>query len=162
MPFFTKLNAVLLGVAIAVSTVAFPTVSRVKVLERKVVAEINNQVIVASVAKTPLERQEGLAGKSSLTADEGMLFFFEKPDFYGFWMRGVKFPIDIVWILGNRIAGVVPNVLPPEEASSNALPIYYPLVRVNKVLELQAGRAARLRAHIGDLVEIRPILTLRE
>ena len=27
-----------------------------------------------------------------------MLFIFSQPDFYPFWMKDMKFPIDIIWL----------------------------------------------------------------
>jgi uncharacterized membrane protein (UPF0127 family) len=43
---------------------------------------------------------------------DGMIFFFDKPLKVSFWMRGMNFPLDIVWVRNNVILGVTENVKP--------------------------------------------------
>jgi uncharacterized membrane protein (UPF0127 family) len=50
------------------------------------------------VADTPAERGRGLSGREMLPENSGMLFVFDTPGRYGFWMYGMKFPLDIIWI----------------------------------------------------------------
>ena len=50
------------------------------------------------VADTEEKRRIGLSGREPLKEGQGMLFIFDKPDFYGIWMKDMNFPIDIVWI----------------------------------------------------------------
>ena len=47
---------------------------------------------------------QGLSERQSLAEDKGMLFLFEKPDHYAFWMKGMEFPLDIIFINGDKIA----------------------------------------------------------
>ena len=42
---------------------------------------------------------KGLSGRDNLADDEGMFFVFEKSDIYPFWMKDMKFAIDIIWIM---------------------------------------------------------------
>lgn len=63
---------------------------------------VDGQTFAVSVADTPSERSLGLSGKSALENDEGMLFVFRENGRYGFWMKDMKFSIDIVWIDENR------------------------------------------------------------
>ncbi len=35
-----------------------------------------------------------------------MLFLFDKPDYYPFWMKGMKFPLDILFIRGSTIVSI--------------------------------------------------------
>ena len=41
---------------------------------------------------------QGLAVKNQLKENEAMLFVFEKPGKHSFWMKDMKFPIDIIWL----------------------------------------------------------------
>lgn len=50
------------------------------------------------IAKTKEDRIRGLSGKKQLDVDSGMLFIFDKPNIYKFWMKDMNFPIDIIWI----------------------------------------------------------------
>ena len=43
-------------------------------------------------------QEQGLSGKSQLAQDQGMLFVFAQPGKYYFWMKGMNFSIDIIWI----------------------------------------------------------------
>lgn len=65
------------------------------------------------VAKTPSSREHGLSGYDSIAQDQAMLFIFPRSESVGFWMKDMKFPIDIVWIGANRkIAGISENISP--------------------------------------------------
>ena len=46
----------------------------------------------------PEERSQGLSGRPNLAAGTGMLFVFEQAGSYAFWMKDMRFPLDMVWI----------------------------------------------------------------
>ena len=50
------------------------------------------------VSETYQEKQEGLSIFNSLGKQEAMLFIFDKTGKHSFWMKNMKFPIDIVWL----------------------------------------------------------------
>src|SRR3990167_108779 len=50
------------------------------------------------IVDTSAEREKGLSGRTSLGADQAMLFVFDTADKYCFWMKDMKFPIDMVWL----------------------------------------------------------------
>lgn len=58
----------------------------------------NGQEIGLRVANTPENRQQGLSGFKKLEPDEGMLFIFDEPGIYPFWMKDMNFSIDIIWL----------------------------------------------------------------
>ena len=58
-------------------------------------------------ADTPAERQQGLMGRTSLAADEGMVFLFERPVTSEFWMKDTLIPLSIAfWDAEGRIVGI--------------------------------------------------------
>ena len=59
---------------------------------------IKNVVIQAEVVSRLADLRQGLSGRASLPTDHGMLFVFSKSDIYEFWMKDMKFPLDIIWI----------------------------------------------------------------
>src|SRR5258708_9701673 len=67
---------------------------------------IDNHTYTVIVVKTDKERQVGLSERQSLSLDQGMLFTFDKPDLYLFWMKNMKFPIDIIFINNNHIVTI--------------------------------------------------------
>ena len=100
----------------------------------------------ALVSDTPLLRSRGLSGFAGLKEGEAMLFVFDAPEKYGFWMKDMLFPIDIVWLdEGKRVVHVESNVLPETYPS-----IFFPESPALYVLELPAGIAARIGVAKGD------------
>jgi len=113
---------------------------------------IAGKKVTATVVSNQASRAQGLSGTSSLCQDCGMLFLFPKSDFYSFWMKGMRFDIDIIWISEKRVVGVTPNVpYPLEEAAS--LPSYYPPAAINAALEVNAGWAQGNGIKVGDEVK---------
>lgn len=115
---------------------------------------INNHVFKVSIAQTSEEKQIGLSNKSSLPQDQGMLFPFEKEGFYSFWMRDMKFPIDIIYIRKNKIVTIYQNVQPPKIKEEN-IPLYKPEEPADKVLEINAGLSQKYGFKKGDEVKIK-------
>lgn len=117
---------------------------------------INNQEIKAEVSDTPEKRKQGLGGRTSLGETEGMLFIFEKVDKYPFWMKGLSFPLDFVWIREDKVVEILENILPPTKDQKDAdLPIYSSRVEVDKVLELNGGNIKRLDIKVGDTITVK-------
>jgi uncharacterized membrane protein (UPF0127 family) len=113
--------------------------------------KINNTTIKVEVAETPLAREKGLSGREKLDQNKGMLFIFPQKDYYSFWMKEMKFPIDIIWISDNRVVDIAYDL--PLQASE-FLKTYQPKEPVNFVLEVNAGFARNYNIKIGDRVEI--------
>lgn len=156
--FVVKGVVVFLGVIISAGLFSAYYLNKLTEIKRKSEVKINNQTIVVDVVKTEKDRERGLAGRDSLGINEGMLFLFENPGNHGIWMKGMKFPIDIIWINGSEVVGFEKNVEPEPGVSSEELTVYYPPEAANKILELKAGRANILRIRIGDEVKIRPLI----
>lgn len=74
---------------------------------------INSRTISAYVARSESEKARGLSGRLGLKKNEGMLFIFEAAERYGFWMKDIRFPIDIIWIRDRKIVGLEKNIPPP-------------------------------------------------
>ena len=68
------------------------------------------------VADTQASRELGLSGREKMGDDEGILFVFDTPGRYGFWMKDMQFPLDIIWINQN---GVVVNMKEKKFSVSN-------------------------------------------
>ncbi|TSC96800.1 MAG: hypothetical protein Athens101426_40 [Parcubacteria group bacterium Athens1014_26] len=111
--------------------------------------KINNSVFEVEVAKSLAELSKGLSGREGLAESKGMLFVFSFSGKNGFWMKDMKFPLDIIWIKDNRIVGIEKNVPPPATAAEG-LKIYYPPESINKVLEINAGLSDKLGIKVGD------------
>ena len=116
-------------------------------------ATINNKTFDLIEAKTDDERVTGLSGRTSLDQNTGMLFVFTTKDKYPFWMKDMKFSIDIIYINDNKIVDEFPDVPVPNDPSNlNSLTLYKPKEAANYVLEVNAGTAKKDNIKIGDSV----------
>lgn len=103
-----------------------------------------------ALARTPAEQERGLGVRNSLAPDEGMLFIFPEDGKYAFWMKNMKFPIDILWLAaGGKVVYVVPDLSPSTYPHSFA-----PTMPARFVLEVPAGWAAAHNVHLGDLTQL--------
>lgn len=107
---------------------------------------VGNNSLNVEIADTESLRERGLSGKEDLREGAGMLFVFPTDGKYGFWMKDMNFPIDIIWIKKNKIIGIENSLSP------NTYPeIFYANDDVNFVLEVPAGFSLRHNIKIGDL-----------
>ncbi len=111
--------------------------------------EIRGRRVSLEVADTPREQEKGLGERDSLAWNHGMYFEYDQSAFYAFWMKGMRFSIDIVWLRDNRIVDLDANV--PFEEGGNG-PTLRPSVLTDAVLEVPAGYAAAHAWQIGDRV----------
>lgn len=117
--------------------------------------QINSATLKVEIADTQAKRSKGLGGRQSIASDEGMLFIFPKVDKYPFWMKGLSFPLDFIWIKGDKVIEILPNIQPPKSGEADAsLPIYQSKEEVDKVLEVLGGTIERLNIKVGDTVNI--------
>src|SRR3989338_3791933 len=94
------------------------------------------------------ERANGLMFKENLDIDKGMLFVFEKEDKYDFWMKNMKFPIDIIWINEDKEIVYMHKNTPP--CPENVCFSIVPDEKALYVLEINSGLADEIGLNIGD------------
>lgn len=110
--------------------------------------KIGGQMVRVALAISPEAQAQGLGGYAGLPEGEGMLFVFDRPGKYMFWMEGMKFPIDIIWITENLQVVHVERNVPPESYPTRFGPSAY----VKYVLEVPAGFTAKHDIKPGDPV----------
>jgi uncharacterized membrane protein (UPF0127 family) len=108
--------------------------------------------VKVDIANTDRTRERGLSGREGLREGEGMLFLFPEASRYGFWMKEMRFPIDIVWIRKGEVVDFTTDVPPPSPGQTE-LPSYFPISAVDAVLEVQAGFAQRNGLRAGMAVD---------
>lgn len=121
--------------------------------DARVGVRIDQAKLRAGVAVTPEKLAKGLAGTEPLSDDRGLLLVYEEPAVPTIWMKGVSFPIDLVWISGDTVTQVthaVPAAKPG--VPDDELPRYRPDGPVDKVLETSAGWAKQHSIQPGDVV----------
>ena len=68
----------------------------------RVNVSINNYTLLTDLSITYEEIIKGLSSKSSLKENEGMLFVLNSSSRRGFWMKDMKFAIDVIWLNENK------------------------------------------------------------
>lgn len=110
--------------------------------------KINDTAFNVELADNDEERARGLSGRAALANDKGMLFIFDQSLPWGFWMKDMNFPIDIVWIGDDfKIVHIENSVLPETFPESFA-----PVLPARFVLEINAGLMNAYKIEVGDEV----------
>lgn len=114
---------------------------------------VDNVVKVGDVdipVELALDPVKGLSGRGSMNPGTGMLF--SMPNACNFWMKDMKFPLDIIWINDKREVVDISENLPVP--TSSFMPLYSPRRFSVYALEINGGEAKALGINIGDAVEI--------
>ena len=115
---------------------------------------VNETPFSVEIAVTEDEKANGLSGRESLPDNSGMWFAFDEPGLHKFWMQGMEFPLDFIFIDEDmKVVCVFPNASPDSTAlippnSDCPTPYMY-------VLEVNAGKAEQNNIKAGDLVQKR-------
>lgn len=117
-----------------------------------VVIKIGETELLVEAVKSPDTLSKGLGERDSIGSD-GMLFVLPEYRVARFWMKGMRFDLDVVWIRDNLVVGVEENVPAPKMASDE-LPTISSSTEINYVLELDAGKVAEFNIKPGDSVSI--------
>ena len=107
------------------------------------------------LAVTEEKRAMGYMFREAIADDEGMLFVFEEPGHYGFWMRNCLVALDLVWLDDNfEVVHVVEQAEPcPPQGNC---PMMRPMQSARYVLEIAGGGVARHGLQLGDPVVMLP------
>jgi uncharacterized protein len=96
---------------------------------------------------------KGLAVKNQLKENEAMLFIFEESAQHSFWMKDMKFPIDIIWLGSDgKVVHIEQNLQPC--VSVFICPSYTPNTDSLYVLETAAGLTQRHNISVGTNIDI--------
>jgi uncharacterized membrane protein (UPF0127 family) len=105
---------------------------------------INNQNFPAVYLTSPEEKLKGMMGRDSL---EGCMVFKMGKGLHSFWMKDCLIPLDIVYVMNNRISHIHPNCPVPDPHKMN--PLRYSGMG-DHVIEFPAGTAKNWK--VGDRV----------
>jgi len=115
---------------------------------KKSIVKVKDQPVRVELVKTREKMEQGLSGRKGLCEACGMLFLFEKKGIYSFWMKDMKFDLDLIWIDGKSIIKI-----------ERSIPASYPdtmknEVAADKVLEVPSGFCDRYGILVGDKLEM--------
>lgn len=100
------------------------------------------------LAVTEAQQERGLGYRPRLPSDHGMLFVYHSSTTRCFWMKGMRFALDMIWLSQtDEVVSVQPDVLPK----------YYPSTYCSEaedVIELDAGQARFAGIAVGHDVNL--------
>lgn len=105
----------------------------------------NQEPVVALTvrnAETPEEKHKGLRGETNI--GDGMYFSFNSPRLLQFEMKGMKRPIDMLFMKHNVVQKILKNLQPGQQV---------PVETADAVLEVPAGLTDRYAIREGDMVK---------
>lgn len=109
------------------------------------------------IADTDATLERGLSGRSALPPDQAMLFVFPEPQIYSFWMKDMKFSIDIAWMRtdADTTRTNAEKILTIVDIKSNVSPNTFPKIFTPKekalyVLETNAHFFEKNNISVGD------------
>lgn len=119
---------------------------------RTTLLTIGDDTFNVYVADSAIEWEVGLGNVDILGEGEGMVFIFPWSEERTFWMKGVEYPIDLIWVSNSQVVGFV-TAQPELTTTAEA---YYQLYQspeaVDTVIELSAGTVAEVDITVGDQI----------
>jgi len=108
---------------------------------------VGGHPLKVDMASTEDERRQGLMGREPLPKDTGMLFAYEEPEMLRFWMKNVKFPLDIGFFDAKRKLTQI-ETMPPDTKTEfkSRRPAMY-------ALEVSAGWFKEHKITLGQTLE---------
>jgi len=111
-----------------------------------VYVKIGNAEVYPILATSTHMQIVGLSGKNNIKENSGMLFEFATEDYYGVWMKEMRFAIDILWADKDmKIIYIEKNIKPDTYPN-----IFSPREVARYVLEVPSGFVAKHNIKIGD------------
>jgi len=111
---------------------------------------LQGQDVTLLVSSTSAEQEQGLSDVPYLASTTGMLFVFDDPDDYGFWMKDMDFPLDIIWLdQGFRIVHIEHDLSPLTYPK-----VFLPGSPAKYVIEVNAGFADLFSLKIGEAMQM--------
>lgn len=120
---------------------------------------IGDTRFLAEIADIPELRSKGLGGRDSLPEQTGMLFIFPSGQTSAFWMKGMRFPLDFVWIGANcTVVDLIDEVQhSPPDTPNSELANFASSSPAAYTFEINAGEISKFGIEIGDEVRFHSI-----
>jgi len=120
--------------------------------ERIAYVGIGNALVKVDVADTAAEQEQGLGGRDGLKEDHAMLFAFDNNTKHFFWMKDMRFAIDMIWLDKDGKVIYIEKNLAPETYPA----LFGPKESSLYVLETVAGFADMYKVTVGVQTEFLP------
>lgn len=122
----------------------------------KTTVSAHGHQLQAEVVTKEVDKIQGLSDRHCLEEGRAMLFVYDLPGDYCFWMKGMHFPIDMLWLdQDKKIVTIHPNVSPDtydrrKSPEDNSFASFCPERPAQYILETNAGVAKRFGWELGS------------
>ncbi len=115
---------------------------------------VGEKRIFVEIVSDDEKLKNGLTGRQKLKDDEGMLFDFRERENKrpSFWMKGMLFDIDIIWIKNFKITEITRGASVPRD-TFETLPLYPPPSNIDMVLEVREGWTDLYNVNVGNKIQ---------
>lgn len=136
------------------STKPKPTLKKVTIRKQSgAVHALSNikteETFLVEVIRDMQDLKKGLSHRESMAEGHGMLFVLDASQEHAFWMKDMRFPLDIIFMRGDmQIIEILEDLQPCTEEC----PIYFPKKRPAYALEINAGLARKYGLAVGNIM----------
>ena len=81
-------------------------------LDKSITSQAHSVQFQLEVACTDTEKSKGLMHRITLGKDDGMIFVYDKEDYYAFWMKNTSIPLSIAFLDSNKRIVDIRNMKP--------------------------------------------------
>jgi len=121
------------------------------IIEHKKI-RIGDHELKVEIADNLILHTRGLSNRDNLDENTGMLFIYGGNKIRHFWMKEVRFSLDVLWIADGVVVGMQENI--PLESKDGHIMRFESNIPVNWVIEVNAGFVAKNGLKIGDTVDM--------
>jgi len=107
--------------------------------------KLDGTLVDVHIADTIVKRNRGLMFEEQLPDNQGMLFIYEAPGNYSFWMHNMKFALDIIWFDDKGNVVHIKQSIPPCNTEPEYCKVYDPGTDALYVFEATAGFVDKFR-----------------
>ncbi len=100
------------------------------------------------IASTDSAREQGLSERTSMPNDHGMIFEYQHQNIPCYWMKGMRFSLDIIWVNNSHQVVYVEHNVSPQTYPRT----FCPNQPAQYVIELNAGQARTI--HTGQMLQL--------
>lgn len=114
--------------------------------------QIGKEIFFAEFAQTLPTWLKGLSGRDSMKKSQGLLFIYGREAVRAFWMKDMKFPLDIILLDdGLKVVEIMKNLPVPKSMLLDP-PKYISSVPIRYALEINVGMSEKVE--IGDQLKL--------
>ncbi|MFO0765003.1 MAG: DUF192 domain-containing protein [Patescibacteria group bacterium] len=146
---FVTIALVILSAGICVAAFIFAAPSAA-VMRHDQAVTLNGKTLNLEIARTPASIVQGLSGRKRMTKDEGMLFIMPNVENQNFWMKDMKFALDIVYLREGKVVDIATLQRP----SLAGIPSHQSVTEADMVLELNEGMVKEYKLEIGTQTDL--------